>query len=113
MILFDISSKMSCMTLKAPCSMVPFISKVAISTNNQYNASLLAIPKQPLNPYFRFAKDIRPQIVKQNPNLKQSEVSKILAQKYNELPIPQKKELSQAYLIDKKNYSQIFEQFKK
>ena len=89
-ILFDISSKMSCMTLKAPDFMGPFISKVAISTSNQNDAPLLAIPKRPLNGYFRFANDIRPQIMKQNPNLKLSEVTKILAQKYKDLPIPQK-----------------------
>jgi len=92
--------------------MVPSISKATISTSNQDQAPDLAIPKRPSSAYIRFANDIRPQIMRQNPTLKMTEVVKIAAQKYNGLPISQKKELSEAYLIEKEKYSKIFEQFK-
>jgi hypothetical protein len=92
--------------------MVPSISKATISTSNQDQAPALAIPKRPSSAFFRFANDIRPQIMRQNPTLKMTEVVKIAAQKYNGLPISQKKELSEAYLIEKEKYSKIFEQFK-
>merc|ERR1719148_232508 len=70
------------------------------------------MPKKPLTIYFRFLGEIRTIVTKQNPGMKVTEVSKIMAQKYKELPVARKEALNEAYQIEKKKYLQEFEKFK-
>merc|ERR1712086_601902 len=70
------------------------------------------MPKKPLGTYFRFLGEIRHTVTKQNPGVKITELSKIMAQKYKELPVARKEGLNEAYQIEKKEYLQKFEKFK-
>jgi len=103
-VIFDISSKMSGMALKAtPGVMAPYASKASISTSNQMDVRIPNMPKRPLSGFFHFANEIRPMIVKQNPNMKITDVSKILGQKYRELPNDRKMAMKETYKNDIKN----------
>merc|ERR1719483_278370 len=70
------------------------------------------MPKKPLSTYFRFLGEIRPMVTRQNPDLKVTELTKVMAQKYKELPVARKEALNEAYQIEKKKYLQEFEKFK-
>merc|ERR1712008_317878 len=70
------------------------------------------MPKKPLTIYFRFLGEIRTIVTKQNPGMKITEVSKVMAQKYKELPVARKEALNEAYQIEKKKYLEEFEKFK-
>merc|ERR1719350_307955 len=70
------------------------------------------MPKKPLSTYFRFLGEVRPIVAKQNPGIKITELGKIMAQKYKELPVARKEALNEAYQIEKKKYLQEFEKFK-
>ena len=87
--IFDISSKMSGMALTTtPSVMAPYTSKASFSTSNQMEVPIPTMMpfKRPLNGYMRFAMEMRPMVTRQNPNMKVTEVSKVLGQKYKELP---------------------------
>ena len=71
-------------------AMVPYVSKASISTSNPVETPVSGIPKRPLSAYFRFANEVRPDIMKNNPNLKVAEVAKIMGQMYKELPAAKK-----------------------
>ena len=89
--IFDISSKMSGMALTStPGVMAPYTSKASFSTSNQMDMPIPNMMKRPLNGYFRYAMQMRPMIVRQNPNMKITEVAKVLGQKYRELPTNKK-----------------------
>merc|ERR1719400_1102509 len=70
------------------------------------------MPKKPLSTYFRFLGEVRPIVTKQNPGMKITELGKIMAQKYKELPVARKEALNEAYQIEKKKYLQEFEKMK-
>merc|ERR1719509_350195 len=70
------------------------------------------MPKKPLSSFFRFLGEVRPIVTKQNPGMKITELGKIMAQKYKELPVARKEALNEAYQIEKKKYLQEFEKFK-
>merc|ERR1719483_664349 len=70
------------------------------------------MPKKPLSTYFRFLGEIRPMVTRENPDLKVTELTKVMAQKYKELPVARKEALNEAYQIEKKKYLQEFEKFK-
>ena len=90
-IMFDISSRVSGMVLKnSSGAMVPYVSKTSISTTNNLELQHPSMPKKPLGTYFRFLGEIRPIVTKQNPGVKITELSKIMAQKYKELPVARK-----------------------
>lgn len=111
--MFDISSRVSGMVLKnSSGAMVPYVSKTSISTTNNLELQHPSMPKKPLGTYFRFLGEIRPIVTKQNPGVKITELSKIMAQKYKELPVARKEALNEAYQIEKKEYLQKFEKFK-
>jgi len=111
--MFDISSRVSGMVLKnSSGAMVPCVSKTSISTTNNLELQHPSKPKRPLSIYFRFLGEIRPIITRQNPGMKITELGKIMAQKYKELPVARKEALNEAYQIEKKKYLQEFESFK-
>merc|ERR1719270_340481 len=68
--------------------------------------------KRPLNGYMRFAMEMRPMVTRQNPNMKVTEVSKVLGQKYKELPTQRKMSLSQPFKTELEKYQKEFEAFK-
>merc|ERR1712156_593964 len=68
--------------------------------------------KRPLNGYMRFAMEMRPMVTRQNPNMKVTEVSKVLGQKYKELPDQRKMILSQTFKTELKKYQKEFAAFK-
>ena len=70
--------------------MVPYVSKTSLSTTNNLELQHPSMPKKPLTIYFRFLGEIRTIVTKQNPGMKITEVSKIMAQKYKELPVARK-----------------------
>jgi len=111
--MFDISSRVSGMVLKnSSGAMVPYVSKTSISTTNNLELQHPSMPKKPLSTYFRFLGEIRPIVTRQNPDLKVTELTKVMAQKYKELPVARKEALNEAYQIEKKKYLQEFEKFK-
>ena len=98
-IMFDISSRMSCMVLKnSSGAMVPYVSKSSISTTNNLELQHPSMPKRPLTTYFRFLGEIRPIVARQNPDLKATELAKVMAQKYKELPVA-RKEVTMIFLM--------------
>jgi len=112
-IMFDISSRVSGMVLKnSSGAMVPYVSKTSISTTNNLELQHPIMPKKPLSTYFRFLGEIRPIVTRENPDLKVTELTKVMAQKYKELPVARKEAFNEAYQIEKKKYLQEFEKFK-
>jgi len=107
-IVFDISSRLSCVVLNT----APYASKASISTSNFLEAQVPGIPKRPSNPFIRFANEVRPEISKKNPNLKMVEITKIITHQYKELPVDRKEAYNEAYKIEKKKYDEDFERFK-
>merc|ERR1719464_2393343 len=83
-------------------AMVPYVSKTSISTTNNLELQHPNMPKKPLSTYFRFLGEVRPIVTKQNPGMKITELGKIMAQKYKELPVARKEALNEAYQIEKK-----------
>merc|ERR1711962_1385910 len=113
--IFDISSKMSGMALTTtPSVMAPCTSKASFSTSNQMEVPIPTMMpfKRPLNGYMRFAMEMRPMVTRQNPNMKVTEVSKVLGQKYKELPDQRKMSLSQTFKTELEKYQKEFEAFK-
>jgi len=106
-IIFDISSRLSCVVLNT----APYASKASFSTGNYLEAQGPSIPKRPLSGYIRYSNEIRPGLAKKNPNLKMSEISKLIALQYKELPVGRKEALNEAYQIDKKKYEAEKEKF--
>ena len=90
-IIFDVSSKLSCVSLNT----TSYVSRASISTGKILEVQDPGIPKRPLSGYMRFSNEMRPEISKNNPNLRIGEISKIIAQQYKELPVGRKEVSSQ------------------
>ena len=86
--MFEISSKFSCMELNKTFGL--YVSKASICKSLCLEAQVTKAPKRPPTSYFRFIKEIRPNIVKEHPNMNMIEISKIIGQKYRELSDAQK-----------------------
>jgi len=107
-IIFDISSRLSCVVLNT----TPYASKASFSTGNYLEAQVPSMPKRPLTGFIRYGNEIRPGLVKKNPNMKMTEITKLISQQYKELPVGRKEALNEAYKIDKKKFEAEFEKFK-
>ena len=91
--MLDISSKMSGIALKNSSAMVPYVSKASISTSNPVEKSVPevpAVPKKPVTAYIRYTNEVRPDVMKKNPNMKVSEVAKLMGQMWKEVPTAKK-----------------------
>lgn len=95
-----------------PGVMSPYTSKASFSTSNQMDMPIPNMMKRPLNGYFRYAMQMRPMIVRQNPNMKITEVAKVLGQKYRQLPTNKKMDMSQTFKTEMEKYQKEFEAFK-
>merc|ERR1712223_1711927 len=88
---------------------------MGISTSNPVEKSVPevpAVPKKPVTAYIRYANEVRPDVMKKNPNMKVSEVAKLMGQMWKEVPTAKKEALTKAYQMDKEAYLKQFEQFK-
>lgn len=81
--MISITSRMSSLLIKP--GVVSSLNS-SFSTTPTANLTAKDFPKQPLNGYMSFAAQIRPQVQKENPGLKVSEVAKIIGEKYKNLP---------------------------
>jgi len=113
-IILDISSKLSGMALTTTGHgvMAPCVSKASFSTSNHLDSPIAGMSKRPLTGFFRYCMEMRPMVVRQNPNLKAPEVAKVLGQKYKELPIGKKMDMKEAYQNEMKIYQKELEEFK-
>jgi len=92
--------------------MAPSASKASFSTSNYLESPIAGMSKRPLTGFFRYCMEMRPMVVRQNPNLKNTEVSKVLAQKYKELPLGRKMSMKETYQNEMKKYQKELEEFK-
>ncbi|XP_004473258.1 transcription factor A, mitochondrial [Dasypus novemcinctus] len=77
-----------------------------VCTPRWYSSTLGSFPKKPLNSYVRFAKEQLPIIKAQNPDAKNTELIKKIAQLWRELPDSQKKIYEDAYRVDWQAYKE-------
>ncbi|XP_043842858.1 transcription factor A, mitochondrial [Dromiciops gliroides] len=76
------------------------------------NCTLSDAPKKPLSSYLRFLMDHRPILKGQNPDLKNTEIIKKLAEAWRELPESQKKIYEEATRADFKEYKEEVAKYK-
>lgn len=68
-------------------------------------------PKKNLTAYFMFQKEVRPQIVADNPNLKVSEVAKEIGEQWKNLDQDQKSKYEKLAEQDKERYQREMEAY--
>lgn len=61
-------------------------------------------PKRPLTPFFRFMKEIRPSVTKENPNLAGLDVVRKVAEKYKSIDPALLRKLTEEYHKDQEEY---------
>jgi len=69
-------------------------------------------PKKPLTPYFRFLGQIRADVKNENPNLKVTEVIKLVSQRWDRLDESEKQSYISAYKNEMQSYSSILDKYK-
>ena len=91
--------------LKAEVTLSTVITSKSKSTKKKKTG-----PKRPLSSYMWFAQANRHQVKKDNPDLYQTEICKILGQKWNELSDDEKKPFEKQYQNDKARYEKELEE---
>lgn len=61
-------------------------------------------PKRPMTPYFRFLAQVRPSVVQKHPNLKVTEIAKLISQEWDKADANLRKELETQYRKELENY---------
>jgi len=89
-----------------------------VSQQRQYGAQVKEVkvpmrPKKPLTPYFRFLGQVRSECQRQNPNVKVTELMKIIAQRWDSLDDASKQPFISAYKSEVASYSPILEKYNK
>ncbi|XP_070283156.1 upstream-binding factor 1-like protein 1 [Myotis yumanensis] len=70
------------------------------------------MPKKPLTPYLRFFKEKRFEYSQMHPKLKNQELTKVMSEKYKELPEEMKLKYIQAFQKEKQEFQKKLVQFK-
>ncbi|XP_036179885.1 upstream-binding factor 1-like protein 1 [Myotis myotis] len=71
------------------------------------------MPKKPLTPYLRFFKEKRPLYSQMYPKLKNQELTKVMSEKYKELPEEMKMKYIQDFQKEKQEFQEKLAQFRK
>ncbi|XP_008147436.2 upstream-binding factor 1-like protein 1 [Eptesicus fuscus] len=71
------------------------------------------MPKQPLTPYLRFSKENRLEYSQMHPKLKNQELTKVMSEKYKELPEERRLKYIEDFQKDKQEYGGKLAQFRK
>ncbi|XP_044739445.1 high mobility group B protein 13 [Chrysoperla carnea] len=61
-------------------------------------------PKRPLTPYFRFMKQVRSNVVQENPKATAIDITKLIAQKWEKVDIKEKLKFEEEYKKDQEKY---------
>ncbi|XP_063079060.1 transcription factor A, mitochondrial-like [Engraulis encrasicolus] len=69
-------------------------------------------PKRPLNGYMRFVQQQRPQVLRQHPDVKATDVIKQIATRWRQLSADQKQPFERAALVDMNQYKVALERYK-
>jgi len=69
-------------------------------------------PKKPLSPYIRFAQEIRPKIIQNEPDIKPTDVLKRIAYEWQQCDPEKKKSLQKEYLMEMESYIVTNEKYK-
>jgi len=70
-------------------------------------------PKRPLSAYFRYLGEVRPEIVKKNPNIKTTEVTKLVAERWSKMDTVAKEKYSLTFKDEMKTYHTVIEKYLK
>jgi len=70
-------------------------------------------PKRPMTAYFRFLNEVRPDVVKKNPNLKPPELMKVVGQRWTQLDSQTKEKYSQGFKNEIEAYQTVMEKYMK
>lgn len=70
------------------------------------------LPKKPLTPYFRYFLEKREKHSKENPAMSMTELAKLLAKKFSDLPEKKKQKYKDNYERDNETYKASMEQFR-
>lgn len=70
----------------------------------QESATKSAVPKRPMSAFFLYKTDKYPDVSKQNPNVRISELTKIISEQWGTEPQEVKTRYQQRYLQDKEKY---------
>ena len=68
-------------------------------------------PKRPLNPYMKFAQEIRAEVVKRNPKFKVTEISREIADEYKKLGEQEMDRRKAAYGQEKEHHKKALEDY--
>ncbi|XP_007478398.1 transcription factor A, mitochondrial [Monodelphis domestica] len=90
----------------------PLPSSICALERFMKDCTLSNVPKKPLTSYIRFVMDRQPQFKEQNPDLKNTEVIRMLAQVWRELPASEKKVYEDATKADFKLYQEQVSKYK-
>ncbi|BFU23124.1 high mobility group box domain containing protein [Entamoeba histolytica HM-1:IMSS-B] len=63
--------------------------------------------KRPLSAYFLYSKDVRKSVVEANPTLKNTEIMKIIGEKWKGLSDQEKKKYNDLHDVAKKEYEKL------
>ncbi|CAH2007234.1 unnamed protein product [Acanthoscelides obtectus] len=70
-------------------------------------------PKRPLSPYLRFVENYKHSVLKENPDIKITEVVKKCAEKWNSMSEEEKQKYKENYKIESEKYSQTISDYNK
>jgi len=70
-------------------------------------------PKRPLTGFFRFLNEVRPEVSKSNPNMKLTELSKAIGEKWDSLDPTTKDKYNQDFKNELDKYNQALEKYNK
>lgn len=69
-------------------------------------------PKRPTTPYFRFMSEVRPSLVKNNPQLKVTEISKLVGSQWEKLDPAKKQQLGEEFRKEKTAFDLAITKYK-
>ncbi|ODN01559.1 Transcription factor A, mitochondrial [Orchesella cincta] len=69
-------------------------------------------PKKPLTPYFRFMGQVRAEVKNKNPNLKVTDLIKLMGQQWDRLDESAKQSYISAYRNEMQSYASVIEKYK-
>jgi len=90
----------------------------SVTQQRQYGAQVKEVeipqrPKKPLTPYFRYLGQVRSEMQAKNPNVKSTDLIRIIAQHWDRLEDTTKQSYITAYKNDLVSYSSILEKYNK
>ncbi|XP_058805307.1 transcription factor A, mitochondrial isoform X2 [Phymastichus coffea] len=68
-------------------------------------------PKKPLNPYIKFVKELRPKVVQNQPDLKATDIVKVMAEEWRNCDPELKKSYQKKFLLEMQDYLAALEKY--